>query len=110
MNFIYQSKLFKQLIGVIGLLVILAIGIPGAFTFFYITPNLVEERYHKVMLNDVDFLAARLDWLLTKSLDDAEYLSKKIELSTPTKLQESGEILVRVKTELKFTDPKKEIN
>lgn len=93
MNFIYQSKLFKQLIGVIGLLVILAIGIPGAFTYFYITPNLVEDRYHKVMIDDVDFLAARLDWLLTKSLNDVEYLSQKIKLSDPAELQETGEIL-----------------
>ena len=93
MNFIYQSKLFKQLIGVIGLLVILAIGIPGAFTFFYITPNLVADRYHKVMVDDVDFLAARLDWLLTKSLDDVEYLSKRINLSDPAKLQETEEVL-----------------
>ena len=112
MNFIYQSKLFKQLIGVIGLLVFLAIGIPGAFTFLYITPNLVEDRYHKVMIDDVDFLAAGLDWLLTKSLNDVEYLSKKIELSDPAKLQEAGEILdIFVRSSTIFTggftaDPK----
>jgi diguanylate cyclase (GGDEF)-like protein len=93
MNFICQSKLFKQLIAVISLLIILAIGIPGAFTWFYTTPNVVEERYHNVMIDDVGFLATRLDWLLTKSLEDVEYLSKKIELSDPTKLGEAGKVL-----------------
>lgn len=89
MNLIYRSKLFKQLIGVIGLLVILAIAIPGTFTLFYVAPKVVEERYHQVMLNDVDFLAGRLDWHLTKSLDDVKYLSNKIDLSSPAKLKEA---------------------
>ena len=93
MNYIYQSKLFKQLNAVIGLLIILAIGIPGAFTLFYITPNVVEERYHNVMTNDVDFLAARLDWLLVKSLADVKYLSTKISVSDPAKLQEAGKLM-----------------
>ncbi|SDG85350.1 sensor domain-containing diguanylate cyclase [Desulfosporosinus hippei] len=93
MNFIYKSKLFKQLIGVIGILVILAIGIPGAFNLFYLTPHFVKERYHQVMLNDVDFLASRLDWNLSKSLNDIVFLSQKIELSTPEKLKESGEAM-----------------
>lgn len=93
MNFIYKSKLFKQLIGVIGILVILAIGIPGAFTLFYMTPHLVKERYHQVMVNDVDFLATRLDWNLNKSFDDVNYLSNKIEISTPAKMEKAGEVL-----------------
>lgn len=93
MNFIYQSKLFKQLIAVIGLLIILAIGIPGAFTLFYITPNVVHEKYHKVMINDVNFLANRLDWLLAKSLVDVEYLSNKITISDPSKLNEAAKAL-----------------
>lgn len=93
MNFIYQSKLFKQLIAVIGLLIILAIGIPGAFTLFYITPNVVHEKYHKVMINDADFLANRLDWLLAKSLVDVEYLSNQITLSDPSKLNEAAKAL-----------------
>ncbi|WP_052090509.1 sensor domain-containing diguanylate cyclase [Desulfosporosinus sp. HMP52] len=93
MNFIYKSKLFKQLIGVIGILVILAIGIPGAFNLFYLTPHFVKERYHQVMLNDADFLASRLDWNLSKSLNDIVFLSQKIELSTPEKLKESGEVM-----------------
>ena len=93
MNFIYQSKLFKQLVGVIGLLVIIATGIPGAFAFFYITPNRVEIRYHQVMINDVDFLAARLDWFLSKSLSDVVYLSNQIELSDPVQLKEAKKIL-----------------
>lgn len=93
MSFIYKSKLFKQLISVIGLLIFLAIGIPGAFTLFYITPNVVEERYHNVMTDDVTFLASRLDWVLTKGLDDIAYLSKKIELSDPAKLNEAGKVL-----------------
>ncbi|HBW38689.1 GGDEF domain-containing protein [Desulfosporosinus sp. BICA1-9] len=93
MNFIFKSKLFKQLIAVIGLLISLAIGIPGAFTLFYITPNVVQEKYHKVMINDVDFLADRLDWLLAKSLVDVEYLSNKITLSDPSKLNEAAKAL-----------------
>jgi len=93
MNFIYQSKLFKQLIVVIGLLIILAIGIPGVFTLLYITPNVVEERYHKVMINDADFLANRLDWLLAKSLFDVKYLSNIITLSDPSKLDEAAKAL-----------------
>ncbi|AFQ44534.1 sensor domain-containing diguanylate cyclase [Desulfosporosinus meridiei] len=93
LNFIYKSKLFKQLIGIIVILIILAIGIPGAFTLFYMTPHLVKERYHQVMLNDVDFLAARLDWNLKKSLNDVDYLSRKIGLSTPQRLKEAGEAI-----------------
>ncbi|KUO71076.1 MAG: hypothetical protein APF81_19815 [Desulfosporosinus sp. BRH_c37] len=93
MTFIYHSKLFKQLTAVIGLLVILAIGIPGAFSLFYITPNVVEDRYHKVMINDVDFLADRLDWLLNKSLEDVEYLSKKIQLFNSAMLDEAGKVM-----------------
>lgn len=89
MNLIYRSKLFKQLIGVIGLLVILAIAVPGTFTLFYVVPKVVEERYHQVMLNDVDFLAGRLDWHLTKSLDDVKYLSNKLNLSSPANLKEA---------------------
>ena len=93
MSFIYHSKLFKQLIVVMCLLIILAISIPGAISLFYITPNVVEERYHQVMINDADFLASRLDWILTKSLNDIEYLSQKISLSDSAKLQEAGEDL-----------------
>ncbi|MDF2544857.1 MAG: diguanylate cyclase protein [Herbinix sp.] len=93
MKSIYQSKLFKQLIAAIGVLIILAIGIPGAFTLFYITPNVVEERYHRVMINDVKFLSNRLDWLLAKSLGDVEYLSNKITLSDPSKLEEAAKTL-----------------
>lgn len=104
MNFFYQSKLFKQLTAAIGLLVILAVGIPGAFSLFYITPNVVEDRYHKVMINDVDFLADRLDWLLTKSLNDVEYLSKKILLSDPAKLAEAGKVMdIFVRSSATFT-------
>lgn len=46
------------MISVIGLLIILAICIPGAFTLFYITPNVVKEKHHKVMINDLRNLSS----------------------------------------------------
>lgn len=94
MNFLYQSKLFKQLIVVICSLVILAIAIPSIVSMQYITPRVVEERYHQVMINDVNFLASRLDLLLEKGLDDVEFLSGKISISNPAEIQEAGDTLV----------------
>jgi len=103
-NFIYGSKLFKQLTAVIGLLIVLAMGIPIAFSFFYITPKIVQDRYFQVMSNDVDFLSARLDWLLTKSIADVEYLSTKMELSDADKIKKAGENLdIFVKSSAIFT-------
>jgi len=104
MNFIYHSKLFKQLLAVITVLIILAIGVPGTFTWFYMTPNVVQDRYYKVMLDDADFLAARLDWLLGKSFEDVEYLSTKISIYDPIKLKEAEKDLdIFVKSSAVFT-------
>jgi diguanylate cyclase (GGDEF)-like protein len=103
-EFIYRSRLFKQLIGVIFLLIFIAIGIPSAFSFFYISPNFVESRYHQIMKQDAEFLAARLDWLLTKSMDDVELLASKLEVSDPEKIKESKEVLdIFVKGSAMFT-------
>ena len=90
---IYKSRLFRQLVLFIGLIVVLAVGIPGVFMLSYLTPHFVEERYYKVMLNDVEFLAARLDWHLAKSLKDVDYLAKRVEVSSPAKLSEAGEVM-----------------
>ncbi len=78
MSFIYQSKLFRQLIIVIGFLIILAVGIPSIFSWFYATPKMVQDRYYQVMIDDVDFLAERLDWLLEKGMQNVDYLSSQI--------------------------------
>lgn len=93
MIFIYKSRLFRQLVLFIGLIIVLAVGIPGVFMLSYLTPHFVDERYYKVMLNDVEFLAARLDWHLAKSLKDVDYLAKRIEVSSPAKLNEAGPVM-----------------
>jgi len=103
-EFIYRSKLFKQLVVVTSLLVVLAIGIPSAFALLYMTPHLVEDRYYQVIKTDADFLAARLDWLLEKSLKDVDYLSNKMQIANPSQVEESGEVLdIFVKSSAIFT-------
>jgi diguanylate cyclase (GGDEF)-like protein len=93
LNIIYKSGLFKQLITAISILVILAAGIPTAFYWFYINPKVVETRYHEVMMNDVEFLAKRLDWLIGKSLEDVKYLSAAIKITEPSELAETAQTL-----------------
>ena len=104
MKFIYRSKLFKQLTGVIGFLVLLAIGIPSAFTILYITPTLVEDRYHQVMRDDVEFLANRLDWHLAKSIRDVKFLTSQISVIEEVHLIDAGKkIDLFVKSSAMFT-------
>ena len=95
MDFIYKSKLFKQLTGVIGLLVLLAIGIPSVFAIVFITPKVVEDRYHRIMQSDVAFLANRLDWHLQKSIRDVEFLSKELKLSDIKEASEKIDLFVK---------------
>ncbi|NLI92093.1 MAG: diguanylate cyclase [Peptococcaceae bacterium] len=86
------------------MLIILAIGLPSAFSLLYITPKIVEDRYYQVMTSDADFLAARLDWFFAKSIDDVGVLSKKIALNNPTEIKEAGEDLdLFVKSSAMFT-------
>jgi len=95
MDFIYKSKLFKQLTGVIGLLVVLAIGIPSIFSLLFITPKVVEDRYHRIMQSDVAFLANRLDWHLQKSIRDVEFLSNELKLSDIDEAAEKIDLFVK---------------
>lgn len=82
------SNLYKRLISLIILIVLLALAIPGVYTYFFILPDLLEDRYYKIMENNVNFLAKTINRFLEIGKKDIVNLAGMPELKSMSSPEE----------------------